>query len=54
MTKQEALEKYPNLEYMQTMDLVVMRADAISTGDADFKTAIDALLKTGGDNAKGN
>lgn len=45
MTKAEALNKYPSLEYMRAMDLVVLYNDAVKLGDKDFATAIDAIIK---------
>lgn len=46
MTKEEALEKYPNLEYMTEKDLVALLADADLYKDEEFKKAVQALLKS--------
>jgi hypothetical protein len=45
MTPQQAIEKYPNLENMDPLDLVALRHYAIGAGDKDFQEAIDTLLK---------
>lgn len=49
MTKEEALDKYPNLESLAPLDLVVLRKQAIDTKDDEFKAAIDAMMKPNGD-----
>lgn len=43
MKKEEALEKYPNLEGMSVLDLAMMRKESITTKDYDFVRAIDAI-----------
>lgn len=46
MTKQEAMEKYPNLEYMSKLELVVLQSDARKCKeDKEFVEAIMAILK---------
>lgn len=45
MTKEEVLEKYPNLVNMSPLDLVIMRKQAMDLKDDEFRQAIDALIK---------
>jgi len=40
MTKQEAIEGYPNLESMSTVNLIMLQNEAHKVGDTDFKDAI--------------
>ncbi len=44
MTKEQALEKYPNLESLSTMELILLQSEARKVNDKDFFNAILTLL----------